>query len=475
VTPDHSAPTPKPALTADDFAGIMRERDAAHRAYNDALTALDRAIQHLRDLPAPPPAFDEHQISPLNNRWELLSLRRADHRGWLHRVRNHVWAMLAPLFERQQEFNASLVDHINRNAAVYREAAHGLGELLTVCREELARLVAFESTLVQYAQQVTPYVDANDRYAAALSTTLAESIQALSDDARKRWESMAARDRRYQAQVDEVRGTLGVAHHAILTLKRELEQRPAAGAPASADADRAAPPAASLDSYKYVGFEDQFRGSRDDIRDRLKMYVPEFEGRQDVLDIGCGRGEFLDLLREQGISGRGVDLNDEMAAICRSRGLDASAGDALGYLLSLPDASLGGLFASQVVEHLEPGYLMRLLETAFHKLRPGSKIILETVNVACWSAFFSSYIRDITHVRPLHPDTLRYLVAASGFQRVDVRYSAPVPDAAKLRAAPVPAGSGDVAALAAAFNHNVAQLNDLLFTALDYAVVGERS
>ena len=80
--------------------------------------------------------------------------------------------------------------------------------------------------------------------------------------------------------------------------------------------------------------------------------------------------------------------------------------------------SLGGLFAAQVVEHLEPDYLMRFLDAAYHKLRPGSKIVLETINPACWFAFFSSYIRDITHVRPLHPDTLQYFLRASGFQKV---------------------------------------------------------
>jgi SAM-dependent methyltransferase len=225
----------------------------------------------------------------------------------------------------------------------------------------------------------------------------------------------------------------------------------------------------SLDSYKYVGFEDKFRGSAEDIRERLEAYVPLFAGASDVLDVGCGRGEFLELLRARGISARGIDLNEEMAAVCRERGLDATSGDALRYLTAQPDGSLGGLFAAQVVEHLEPGYLMRFLETAYHKLRPGSKIVLETINAACWFAFFSSYIRDITHVKPLHPDTLQYLVGASGFQKVIIRYSAPFPEEYKLQS--LPEGVGD---MSAAFNENVSRLNSLLFTYLDYAAIGER-
>ena len=172
---------------------------------------------------------------------------------------------------------------------------------------------------------------------------------------------------------------------------------------AKVEAAKAGAVAKSLDSYKYVGFEDQFRGSQHDIAERVAAYVPLFEGASDVLDVGCGRGEFLELLRAKGISARGIDLNEEMAAVCRERGLDATAGDALSYLLAQPDGSLGGLFAAQVVEHLEPDYLMRFLEAAYHKLRPGSKIVLETINAACWYAFFSSYIRDVTHVRPSPP------------------------------------------------------------------------
>ena len=160
--------------------------------------------------------------------------------------------------------------------------------------------------------------------------------------------------------------------------------------------------------------------------------MPLFAGATDVLDIGCGRGEFLDLMREHGIRARGLDLNGAMVEVCRERGLEAAQADALEYLTSLPDESLGGLIAVQVVEHLQPDYLVRLLETAFHKLRPGSTIALETINPTCWVAFFESYIRDLTHVRPVHPETLQYLMLASGFNRVDIAYRSPVGD--KLQA-----------------------------------------
>jgi O-antigen chain-terminating methyltransferase len=476
-----------PPFGPETLARLRRERQDADRLYNDALTALDRAIQRLRELPHPPPPYDEFQVTPLNERWELLRLKPADRGGWLRRLRVHLWGMVAPLFERQESFNAALVDHVNRNVTIHRETTRAIDSTLSVLREELERLVNFQSTLVLYAQQVTPYVDTKDREVAGLVAAVSAGLGALGDEVQKRGESALTRARRYDAQLDELRGTLSLVQRATQTLKRELERRAALDEPAGRRAPEGAPaapaPAAGafdLNAYKYVGFEDQFRGAPEEIRERTAAYVPYFEGARDVLDIGCGRGEFLDLLREHGIPARGVDLNEEMAAICRERGLDAAAGDALSYLRAQPDGSLGGLFAAQVVEHLEPDYLMALLEVACQKLRPGARIVLETINPACWAAFFSSYIRDISHVQPLHPDTLQYLLVASGFQRVEIRYSAPAPEEWKLQTLRVagdatPGAAADpLPAMAAVFNENVGKLNGLLFTYLDYAAIGER-
>ena len=133
-----------------------------------------------------------------------------------------------------------------------------------------------------------------------------------------------------------------------------------------------------------------------------------------------------------------------------------------------------------MVEHLQPDYLVRFLNVAGRKLRPGAKIVLETINAGCWFAFFDGYIRDITHVRPLHPDTLKYLLAAAGFQRTSVRYSAPFPEHAKLQHVAAPAGgngaagTGSLSVALDVLNKNADKLNTLLFTHMDYAAIGER-
>jgi O-antigen chain-terminating methyltransferase len=233
----------------------------------------------------------------------------------------------------------------------------------------------------------------------------------------------------------------------------------------------------------YRGFEDRFRGSIDEVRAKQRVHVPVFAGAIGgvVLDIGCGRGEFLALLKEARVPARGVDTNREMIAEARARGLDAVEGDALEYLQSLPDGSLAGAMASQLIEHLPPASVVKLLSAAFDKLRPGAPIVLETINAACWLAFFSSYLRDFTHVWPVHPETLQYLMQATGFNRVEIKYTEQAPDAVRMRVvdpatfAGVDAAAGRaLKALADASNANASILNSLLFTYMDYSVIGYR-
>ncbi len=474
-------------VTSDVLARLRDERDAADRAYNEALTAVDQALPRPTELPPPPPAYDDQQLASINKSWEVL----AGHdlpapRGLRSRLAHFVWRLVAPLFERQQAFNARLVDHLNRNVRTERETAEAVARLTSAVAGQAAALAAFQSHLIQYFQRFTLYIDSRDRFeAAGLMAVYDVAIDTVTDHVLKRAQAGQAREIRLDGRVagmaasqEELRDSLAVLQQSTLTLKREMERSLAPSAPSAPHAPSApsAPSAPAIDSYKYVGFEDRFRGSREDIRARLQAYVPLFAGRSDVLDVGCGRGEFLDLLREAGVGARGLDTNHEMVEVCRARGLDVVEGDLVGYLSELPDASLGGLIAVQVVEHLEPSYLMRALDIAYYKLRPGSPIVLETINPASWFAFFSSYIRDLTHQRPIHPDTLRYLLTASGFQKARIDFSAPIEEIDKLQplAPPKPQDAPAVADLITTFNANVERLNSLLFAFQDYAAIAER-
>jgi SAM-dependent methyltransferase len=416
------------------------------------------------DRPVRPvlPSPDRHQVEPLNQLWHVLSDRPVRMPEWRRRLMSVGWRLFAPAFKRQQEFNAVLVDHLNRQIAHDHAVHDALNGVL--------RFVESKHQLIE--------------------RQLAAALDSMSDATLRHSEAAVAREQRFSAQVaalsasyDELRMSLASAHQLASALRHEIEQRldsPAAPGPGAAPAAAERGPApldSRIDSGKYVGFEDFFRGAPEVVAARLAEYVPLFAGAADVLDLGCGRGEFLDQLAANGIRARGVDLNPEMAESCRARGLDVVTGDGLLYLASLPDGSLGGLFAAQVVEHLQPDQLVRLLEVAFEKLRPGACLVLETINPACWYAFFSSYIRDITHVRPLHPDTLRYLLLASGFQRVEISYRQPYPEQDKLQQVPCPSpGQADpnLGDLVGTVNENVNKLNALLFTYQDYAVIGHK-
>src|SRR5687767_12828165 len=223
--------------SAAEIDRLKRERDEADRLYNEALTKLDQSIQRPRAYPAPPPPFDEFQITPLNERWELLSLKPDEGRGWLKRLRAHAWTMVAPLFERQQAFNSALVDHINRNIAMHRDTNRAVEAMISAVRDDHRRFIDYQTLLILYAQQITPYVDTKDRHVASLMHALAAGLSGVSDELQKRWESMVARERRYDAQVSDIRSTLAVMHRVTQTLKRELEK--GVSRPAETDAPSA--------------------------------------------------------------------------------------------------------------------------------------------------------------------------------------------------------------------------------------------
>ena len=350
--------------------------------------------------------------------------------------------------DAEREYNAALTD-LDR---------------VVVASSEHADLSRLATALIVFLQKITALVETKDRQLAADFTRRLDSLAPAID------------------AIAELRTQSSLVHRRLQALERSATtpRAEAAAPPAAQPATAFQQPA--LDDVVYLAFEDQFRGSDETVRERLSAYLPLFARADTVVDLGCGRGEFLAALQQAGVKARGVDANAEMVAAARARGVDATHGDALAFLAPLPDASIGGLMAAQVVEHLEPAYLSRLLAVAAQKLQPGAPIVVETINAACWLAFFSSYIRDPTHVRPLHPDTLQYLLRASGFERVEIRYSAPVPDHMKMKAVALSAAvlrSQDPTAealttIAHTLNANAAILNAIMFTHMDYAAIGCR-
>ena len=292
-----------------------------------------------------------------------------------------------------------------------------------------------------------------------------------------RWyvEPMAADQRVYNSSVlklvdalSERADAAAASNERAQQLLRELEERltrverrgggggggGAAASPPQATV-AAQPAAAALPDY--FAFESRMRGSVDAIRDRQRRYVDEFRTAAPVLDVGCGRGEFLELLREAGVEARGIDADADMVAYARGEGLAVEQADLVGYLEARDDGSLGGVFMAQVVEHLPPGVLVRSLELAAQKLRPGGVLVAETINPLSPLAL-RHYFADLTHAQPLVPETLELLAQQSGFAETELRY---LNEPADRLAEP------DDPVIAA----NVRRLNELLFAPLDYALV----
>lgn len=221
---------------------------------------------------------------------------------------------------------------------------------------------------------------------------------------------------------------------------------------------------APLEDGRYAGFENRFRGGPEEVKKQLRPYLSFFTEGGPVLDLGCGRGEFLELLREIGIEAAGVDINGQMADICLDKGLLCEKGDLLESLSSRPDGSLGGIFSSQVIEHLPPAYLKRLIEIGFLKLAGGGRIVLETVNPLSVFALVQVYFLDPSHRHPIHPQALKFMLESAGFEDVEIAFSSPLK---RERLQPLPGADERTSIL----NRNIDRLNELLFAPVNYAAI----
>ena len=176
----------------------------------------------------------------------------------------------------------------------------------------------------------------------------------------------------------------------------------------------------------YRAFEDRFRGSREMVKERLRVYLGFVQalratsGACAAVDLGCGRGEWLELMREAGVEAEGIDSDESMLAACRDAGLDARRGEALAAMRQLPAESRDLVSAFHVAEHLPFADLQALVQEALRVLSPGGVLILETPDPDNLSVGASSFYLDPTHVRPLPAGLLAFLPAHYGFHRVKI-------------------------------------------------------
>lgn len=223
----------------------------------------------------------------------------------------------------------------------------------------------------------------------------------------------------------------------------------------------------------YYVFEERFRGSRENILQHQTSFIGYFENCTNVLDIGCGRGEFLELAKQKGINAWGIDIDEDMINFCKSKSLNAELKDAIKALEEIKDKSLDGIFISQVVEHLSPDYLINMLNLCNKKMKYGFYIIIETVNPLSLFSLANFYI-DLSHVKPVHPETLKFLVNTAGFRDIETKFSSPVSPDTKLKKLPNLEDADENKPMIEISNQNIDMINDALYGAQDYAVIGKK-
>ncbi|MCD7890656.1 MAG: class I SAM-dependent methyltransferase [Ruminococcus sp.] len=218
------------------------------------------------------------------------------------------------------------------------------------------------------------------------------------------------------------------------------------------------------EAIDYFDFENHFRGSIESIKNAQKSYLKYFENKSHVLDIGCGRGEFLSLLKENNINAEGVDIYAPYADYCQMQGLAAVCCDGTEYLASLD--GVDGIFVGQVVEHLRPNEIIRLCNTAYERLTEGGCIVIETPNPTSLAIYTNAFYIDPSHVKPVHPLTMKYYLECAGFKNIEKIYtesSKPPYSIPELKCSSAENGEE--------FNRAMKTVSDIIFGSQDYAII----
>lgn len=272
----------------------------------------------------------------------------------------------------------------------------------------------FDSRTIEFSREVIGAFDLTNRQLARVDAELEDLRQ---QNVRLKLQIVAEIERhsRYRREVADTLTNVA-SHTEVENLSRDVKRLGVTGATSS-----------SLD---YVAFEDRCRGSSESIRMAQERYLTLFPppvGSGAIVDIGCGRGEMLELLVAAGYDAIGVDMDSDMVELCREKGLSVVQDDAIHFLSKTDDDSLRGIFCAQVVEHLLTSELEELVELSYRKLLPSAVLVIETINPRSLFALGNSFFADVSHVRPVHPETMRFICEQIGFTKVELENRSPHP------------------------------------------------
>jgi SAM-dependent methyltransferase len=359
----------------------------------------------------------------------------------LSRSKRFLLRALRFLWRDQASFNALLLEAGNALAGRLNQTARGLEEGLGELRRELDNShTALAELRAALDERVGKWSAGWERRGAIQDGRLV-ILERWQDDLRAVIEG-------------EIRDWTASWERRIAIEEGRLAMLESGGPAPPAEGPRPAP-TQQLPPGVYSLFEERFRGSPEEVADKQRFYLPFLDGIPGpVLDVGCGRGEFLMLLRERGITASGVEINPIAVAACHEKDLKVEQGDGLAALAKKSEKSLGAVVAFQVVEHWSPETIFAFLRESRRALAPSGVIVLETINTDSLSSLRAFFL-DPSHVRPVPPEALRFLAEAAGFVQARIEYRAPLDESDRLEES----------------SENDAKLNRLLFGPQDYAMI----
>jgi O-antigen chain-terminating methyltransferase len=240
-------------------------------------------------------------------------------------------------------------------------------------------------------------------------------------------------------------------HYELRLLRQQQRSTPIGSEPAQVNGSQP-----GFTDFDYLKFADRFRGTEEYVRNGQRFYVPFFEKCQKVLDIGCGRGEFLEVMRDARIAARGIDLDTASVEMCRAKGLEADVADLFVELSQQTGTPFDGIFAGQIVEHLPPEQLPRMVKLCAARLQPGGVLVIETPNPESLAIFATHFYIDPTHTKPIPPALLSFYYEEFGLGTVEVHRRFP---------------AGESMPAVRSLREDV---QDKFFGGLDYAVIGRK-
>jgi len=418
-------------VTLEVISLLLKENRQIHKQFSDIAAYLHAENDWLSDLV---------RTHAADRRWQTSSLAELKKASRiLVSTFEDLQAQLATTTQSHESFQRSLTETLSESAQVLDDrlkaeiAARERMEAQVSAQQ--ASLDAFARTADWIRDAFAAEAKAREELEEALGNTKEEArrIRAILDVDLALTQAQAKNLERASRIIEErqiadssfMKGELHLLARNLASFA-EAMAKPRRGRAAKLTPAESALDPHALDAF-YLAFENQFRGSREIIKDRVRIYLPDIvkakvgEAKSPILDLGCGRGEWLELLREEGLSAEGVDTNIFMKTECLQRGLHVTEQDALAYLQSKEAASFGAITGFHIIEHLGFPVLLELVSEAFRVLRPGGLVIFETPNPENVLVGTNRFYFDPTHVRPLPKEFASFVLSAAGFTDVEIR------------------------------------------------------